>query len=223
MITSLKIENYQDLVECKSPLYQSKESFLKCNCEFFAGNTYGVVSDFGYGSWGLVTALTRRGTQNHSGTVFLNGKEIHFDKLLKYSCFISEKYFPDVNTADNLLTPKDCIEKALNISGQNYSVQKIKKIFCLTDNRFERCLEDVGSEIWLISAAVNFALGKDIFCYPWLNESDISWFEIACKCGVTDFLKDKKKIILIPSSQEKKIKRLCDHTLKFYNGKFSFR
>ena len=223
MIESLRVENFQDLVDCKSFLYQSRESFLKCSFQLLAGKTYGVVSDYGCGSWGLVTCLAGRGTKNHSGTVLINEKVMPINELMQYSCFISEKYFPTVNSTQNLLTPQKCIEKALSISNQSYSVSEIKEIFRLSDGRFERPLENVSGEIWQISMAINFSLGKEIFCYPWLNAFDISWFEIACKSGIIDFLKSKGKIILVPSSQEKKIKKLCDHILKFYDGKFVFK
>lgn len=222
MIELLRIEDYQDLVDCRSSFYQSRESFLKCSFAFLAGKSYGVVSDFGCGSWGLVTCLAGRGTENHSGTIFLNGKAVPFNGLLPYSCFISENVFPAVNSAQNLSTPEGCIKKALCISGQPYSVSEIKEIFHLSDGRFERSLDLVSGEIWQISAAINFSLGKEVFCYPWLNELDISRFEIACESGTIDFLKRNGKIILVPSSQEKKLKKLCDHTLKFSHGKFSF-
>ena len=44
-------------------------------------------------------------------------------------------------------------------------------------------------EIWLISMAVNFALGKEIFCYMWLNEFHVSRYEMACEHGSTDLLR----------------------------------
>ena len=136
---------------------------------------------------------------------------------------IGENVFEKVNSSENLLTAKECIEKALYISGLDYSTAEIKDIFSLSDQRFERPLEYVSGEIWQISTAVNFALGKDIFCYPWLNEFDIFRYETACELGTIDFLKNKGKIVLVPSSQKNKLKRLCDHTMEFSKGMFSFK
>ena len=223
MIKSLKIEDYQDLTTCKALNYQSRESFLKCTYNFYGGNSYGIVSDFGCGSWGLVTCLGGRGSPYHSGRIFLDESEISYDELIKYSCFVSENVFSNVNSNKNLSTPKQCIEKALLETNQKFSVTDIKKIFQLSDNRFERPLDNVSSEIWLISLAINFAAGKDIYCYPWLNSNDISWFNIAVRCGVIDFLKSQGKLILVPSNQEKKIKKGCDKILKFDGGKLKIR
>ena len=223
MTNSLKIENFQDSADCKTLTYQSRESFLKCSYDFAAGKAYGIVSDFGCGSWGLVTCLGGRGTDKYSGVMIVNEKEVSRRELNEISCFVAENVFPGINSPQELLTPEKCIEKALAVSGQAYSAAEIKDIFCLSDSRFKRPLENVSGEIWQISAAINFALGKDVFCYPWLNEINISRFEAACEIGTIDFLKKAEKIILVPSSQEKKLKKLCDRVLKFRNGKFTVR
>ena len=223
MIKSLSVEQFQDVADCKTQLYSVRESFLKCSFKLTCGNTYGVISDFGCGSWGLVACLAGRGTENHCGKIFIDDKQVPFTELLSHSCFITESDFFGTDTAYSELTTRQCIEKALDISKLPYSVSEIKEIFCLSDGRFDRAVKCVSGEIWLISAAVNFSLGKDIFCYPWLNEIDIGRFETAYELGILDFLKSKDKIILVPSSQGKVLRKLCDHTIKFSKGKFIFK
>ena len=223
MIKSIHFDNYQDIANCRSLLFQSRESFLKCSFTLFAGKSYGVISDFGCGGWGLITSLAGRGSGNYSGNIYVNEKASSPSELSLYSCFVTESVFPSINSKNNLLSPKECISKALIISEQPYSVADIKDIFHLSNERFERSLDSVSGEIWQISLAINFSLGKIIYCYPWLNEIDISWFEIAFKSGIIDFLKKQGKIILIPSSQNKTLKRICDHTMKFHHGMFTFR
>ena len=223
MIKLLEVKEFQDIADCRSLLYQSRESFLKCSFKLTCGNIYGVISDFGCGSWGLVTCLAGRGTENYSGVIFIDDKQVPFTKLSSYSCFITETNFFGADTAYNKLTTRQCIEKALAIGRQPYSVSEIKEIFRLSDGRFDRPVTEASGEIWLISAAVNFSLGKDIFCYPWLNEIDIVRFKTACELGILDFLKSSGKIILVPSSQEKVLRKLCDRTMKFHNGEFLFK
>lgn len=219
MINSIQLINFQDLVECRDLLHQSKESFLQISYEFKKGNVYGLISDFGCGSWGLSTCLGGRCSTNYSGTVLLNNNVIPANQLLNYSCFIAEKIFQNINSTKNLLTPKECIEKALAISGQSYSIEQIKKTFCLSDGRFERSIDGISGEIWLVSMAVNFALGKEIFCYPWLNLIDIERFKTAYKHNIIDFLKETGKIIVVPSSQKKILRKYCDHTMLFQKEK----
>ena len=223
MIESIRLENFQDQAECRSYVYQSRESFLQCSCRLLPGNSYGVISDYGYGGWGLVTCIGGRGSEYYNGGIYLNGKKISPRELSQYSCFIPENIFPTINSEHDLMTPLACIEKALFVSGEPYTVSEIKDIFKLSDNRFSRPLEHVSGEIWQISAAVNFALGKEIFCYPRLNEHDIFRYQVACEIGVIDYLKKKGKIILVPSSQGRALRKLCDHTMRFHKAKFVFK
>lgn len=223
MIESIRLENFQDQADCRSYVYQSRESFLQCSCRLLPGNSYGIISDFGYGGWGLVTCIGGRGSESYKGEIYLNDESIMPRDLSQYSCFIPENIFPAINSEDNLMTPLACIEKALFVSGEPYTVSEIKDIFKLTDNRFRRPLEHVSGEIWQISAAVNFALGKEIFCYPWLNEYDIFRYQVACEVGIIDYLKKRGKIILISSSQGRVLRKLCDHTMRFHKAKFVFK
>ena len=211
---SLQLNNFQDGANCKSILFTSKESFVRVTHRFLGGNAYGFISDFGCGSWGLVTCLGGR-CENPDGEVLLNAQPIACSELLKYSCFISENVFNGINTSDNLLSAKECIEKALQISKISYSVQEIKIMFGLSDERFERNLNYVSGEIWRISMAVGFAYGKDIFCFPWLNERDVD----RLYQPLINILKKNGKIILIPSSQKKPLKKICDETLLMGIGK----
>lgn len=215
---SIKLVNFQDGVTCYSQLHSSKDSFLKITYEFTGGNIYGIISDFGCGSWGLSTCVGGR-CSDYDGEVILNGKPINCQELSKYSCFIAESQVNDINSADDLLTAKDCIEKALHISQLSYSAQDIKKMFGLSDERFERNLKEVSGEIWRISTAIGFASGKQIFCFPWLNEHEI----LRVNKPNLEILRQHNKIILIPSSQEKFLSKLCDHLIIFGKGKIAFK
>ncbi len=215
MISSLKLVQFQDIAECRSNNFQSRESFLPITYEFKPHNVYGLVSDFGCGSWGLATCVSGRVSENYYGKVFLNGTEITPSELLRYSCFVAENTYSGIDLVKEISSPREYIEKAVSISGCSYSVSQIKALFCLSDERFERPLATASREIWLISMAINFALGKQIFCYPWLNEMDISRFEIAYNHGIIKTVKDLGGIVLVPSSQKKILKKHCDYSILF--------
>lgn len=54
---SIKINNFMSSACCHSQLYSSKEGFLPITYQFFPGNCYGLISDFGCGSWALATCI----------------------------------------------------------------------------------------------------------------------------------------------------------------------
>lgn len=223
MIDSLKFIEFQDLVECSSLTFKSRESFLPITYEFKPGNTYGLISDFGCGSWGLTTCVSGKISINYSGKILLDDMEITSDELAKYACVVSENTYTELNLECDQSTPRRCIDKALSISSKPYTVDQIKSMFDLSEGRFDRPISYVSGEVWPISMAINFALGKEIFCYPWLNERDIFRFEVAHQYGIIKLLKDLGKIVIVPSSQKRILRRLCDHTILFYKNKVVYR
>lgn len=223
MIKSLKFINFQDLVECQSATFCSKEAFLPITYEFKPSNTYGLVSDFGCGSWGLSYCIGGKTSKQYNGKILLNGEEIMADELSQHSCFITEINYTDLSITQETSSPKECIEKALSISLLPYSVSQIKTLFCLSNDRFERPLAYVSGERWFITMAINFALGKQIFCFPWLNERDIVYFEIAYKQGIIKQLTSLGKIIIVPSSQKQVLRKYCDHIVIFDKQRIAYR
>lgn len=222
MINTINLINYQSIAECRTDWQYSREGFMRITYQFKKGNVYGLVSDFGCGSWGLATCIGGRG-DGFTGKIMLNDSEISPQELYAYSAFVTEKLIPEVNCIADLRNAKDCIQKALNISGQKYSVQDIKSIFHLSDDRLTRSLDYVSGEIWIISLAIQFALGKEIFCFPWLNEQDILKFCGMCELGIIDFLRSADKILLVPTSQTKVVKKYCDHIIIFEREKIRYK
>ena len=141
------------------------------------------------------------------------------EAIAKTLCICRRKDFDEIVTVEEMSSAKQCIEEALKLSGQPYSVDDVKRLFGLSDERFERNLDNVGIEINRISVAINFALGKDIFCYPWLNEHDVE----SISCHIINVLKANEKIVLIPTSQEKAVKKLCNHLICYSKGKIKYR
>lgn len=106
------------------------------------------------------------------------------------------------------------VSSAIDLGGFNYTLDDIKMTFHLTYNRFDRPLNEASGEIWSISVAIHYALGKDIFCFPWLNALDFSRYQAMVELGIIDYLKRKDKIILIPTSQKRLAKKYCDSIIQ---------
>ena len=203
MIETLKLINYRNSAQCETIGMSCLDSFPPTTFTFHGGKVYRLTSDFGCGSWGMVTCIGGRGNTESFGKIMLNDVEVDNRILENHSGFIAESIFSDINTADDLCTAHECIRRSLNASGLDYSVNEIKSIFHLTDNRFDRPLNQTSGEIWLISTAILFSLNKDIFCFPWLNMRNFFRFETMNDFGIIDFLKKRKKLVLIPTSRRR--------------------
>jgi len=216
MITIL-LNDFLSSGDCKAKTYTCIDAFLEISYIFTGGKIYGFASDFGCGGWGLATCLGGRAYKNYyTGQIFLNEKDIKCDELANHSCFVSENIFSNKQN----MTAKKAIEWALKQSNLDYSVKEIKEIFKLSDDRFTRKLHVVGIEIWRISMAIGFALNRKIFCFPWVSRRDIGGIEYYLE--YINILKDNGAIILIPSSQESKLRNFCDNLLLFNEGEILF-
>lgn len=222
MIDSIELDQYQNAANCKTDQQSSRESFFKISYRFRKGNVYGLVSDFGCGSWGLTTCLGGRGDQNDSGKVLLNGQKVKSQQLSQYAAFVAERVIPEVNSTGALRSARECIGDALRLSGQAFTPEEIKSLFGLSDERFDRPLAQTSGEIWPISIAIQFALGKDIFCFPWMNMHDISRFRGLWDMGIIQYLRESQKIVLVPTSQKKVVRKMCDHIIAFKKENIRF-
>ena len=178
---------------CQSQVYSCKDTFKSITYEFVGGNIYALISDFGRGSWGLATCLGGTG-EIIDGDILLNDQKISPVHLAKVSCFLGKTDFNELEFLKESESAKNCIQEALTISELPYSVTDIKHMFGLSNERFERDIKYVSGEIWRITAAIGFALDKQIFIYPWMNTHDA----LSIDPEIADVLRENKKIVLFP-------------------------
>lgn len=214
MINLIELRNYRDWTICESIDKRCKEGFPIISYKFAHGCSYGLISDFGCGSWALSSCIGGRGQYNDVGSIIIDHTNVNADFLRAHSAFIAEQDFPELELHSNINTPRDYISSAIDLGGFNYTLDDIKMTFHLTDNRFDRPLNEASGEIWNISVAIHYALEKDIFCFPWLNALDFSRYQAMVELGIIDFLKRKDKIILIPTSQKRLAKKYCDSIIQ---------
>lgn len=213
MIDSIALIRYQNTAHCSSMDMSCKESFLETTYTFMKGNVYGLISDFGCGSWALATCLGGCGDDCETGEIRINGQAAVTHQLQQYSAFIPEESFTEKPFVDSRRTVRECIQNALTKSRMNLSVNEIKDMFHLSDARFDRTLDCISGEIWLASLAIQFSSGKDIFCFPWMNAVSISRIVGLYRMGILYALKKNGKIVLIPTNQKRAVRHCCDALL----------
>jgi hypothetical protein len=216
-MSSVELVNFRGSAECKYILYNCHDAFPQTSLKLCGGNIYGFISDFCYGGWGLSSCIAGRAEEGYGGEIYLDGKVTDMKALASISCFIPEGDFPEIDMPLDSLTIRTCLEYALNLGKVKESMEEIKRIFILSDGRFERNLSCVSGEIWLISMAVNYALGKEIFCFPWVGESQ--FYRIKGTLSIIKFLRDQGKMILIPTNQKGFMGRHAKAMFEYRKGK----
>lgn len=215
-LRTLTLENYRPNAHCRAIACTSQEGFVPVSCTLEAGKINGMRSEFGGGAWALSTCLGGRAEPGwrQEGSILWNGQPVTNDELAARACFVGER--PEEHRLQCLYpTVRRRVERALKESGLPYAADEIKVMFSLTDARFDRRIDRIGSEIWLASMAIGFAGGKEVFCWPWMYGQFACYLRAAKELGVLKLLRRHGKLVLVPSADEGLLRDCCDRLLHF--------
>lgn len=167
-VTSLKMENVSGGFDCGLDNYGTMRDTLGHFNYQFSSGIYLVEGECATGGWALSTILSGK-DKSFEGKIVLNDKEVTYDKLLQNSCYVGEnvglKKFGFVP-----MTVKEQIEYGIN-KGLSFSndIEDIRQKFGLSSERFNRDFRHISGERWRASMAIGYALGKKVYCFPWVN------------------------------------------------------
>ena len=179
------------------------DGWIQCRCNFYTAINFferykkftfeqginvmkgGIDSDIWAVSY-LLSMYNKKGENiilTEQSQVKVDDKNISLDELMKYSCYMDPCY-PLFNTKKN-------VGKLLEQSAD------AKKIFQLSENRCDRAVNQVGNEYFRTMAAIGYAHGKDIFCFPWMSKKRMDYYQKNITYAI-DMLAELKKIVILP-------------------------
>lgn len=175
---------------------------------FERGKTYGILSDISEGGGGVSWLLAGRDViREEEITVF--GRRYSAGETVKEGWLVCEG-IPGVKK-----TVAQEIEMALNSSGMGLSVDDVVGKFDLSECRMDFKLEHGGWEGWRASAAIGYAMGKQIFCFPWLYT--VRLIDIVLCTGYffyAERLKKEGAIVIIPGGNRAVLEVLADEIIE---------
>ena len=176
-INSISIKN-EGYVHCKSSFYSAQDGLdERQNYTFFPGLN-NLIGEIDSGNWAVSYLLSMYKYRPEDFILFeqpvaiLNGKSILLNELTEHSCYM-DKIDP-LFASDHSV--KELVIKGLEYSDSIYSSTDIKDMFHISDERFDRTIEGVGNEIFKAMAAIGFAYGKEIYCFPWLSNNRFKYY-----------------------------------------------
>lgn len=110
---------------------------------------------------------------------------------------------------------------ALKKSKSGFSVQDIVDKFHLTEERLDVKVQYYSWEIWRLSAAIGYALGKKIFCFPSLDTARV--IDIVRSTAFYIYVEKLRRegcILLLPSSNREILESLADEIIELNNPRF---
>lgn len=174
---SFKADGY---VSCKSCFYKSGDLLSERTDYSFKKGINMLVNDIDAYVWAVSYYLSMYKYRPKDFTLFdfnnvgtkkfkdekitVNDTVMSLKEFSEYSCYMDEKLYPLFSTRKTI---RQLVEKGIKKNKLNCTADEIKEIFRLDEGRFERPVTQVGNERFRSMAAIGYAFGKQVYCFPW--------------------------------------------------------
>jgi hypothetical protein len=106
--------------------------------------------------------------------ITMNALDISISEVSKTSCYMdfthplfSQKY-----------SVKEYITREIGSEHlSEYNINRVRELFCISRERFEKPLSGMGNEIFKAMAAIGYVNKKNIFCFPWLSQRRFEYYK----------------------------------------------
>jgi len=196
-IKTISISN-DGYIHCKSNFYSSQDILNNENFNFEVGINK-LIGEIDSGIWAISYLLSMYNHRPEDFVLFeqpkvtINNKCISLNELSEFSCYM-DRLDPLFSSNHSV---KELVMQGLEYSKIKYTVNDIKKLFSLDDQRFERPLSGVGNEIFRAMSAIAVAYNKQIFCFPWLSNKRFESYHENLTT-LLQILKSLEKTVIIP-------------------------
>lgn len=210
IINKVRLEDVSGGFDCELINYGCmRDTIGHFNYELTSG-IYLIKGECATGGWALSTILSGKYNEPE-GKILINDKRVDWKEISNYSCYVGEDSGLRKKIGFRPLNVRQQIEYGIkhNISFNN-DINVIKKLFGLSNERFNRTMKYVSGERWRISMAIGYAMGKIIYCFPWMNKQYITKLE-DCLIQCFNSLTDIGAIIIIPTTNEDAIKNITSN------------
>ena len=167
-------------VHCKSNFYTSTD-VMNGKTIIFSTGVNKLVGDIDGGFWGISYIISMFDELKKNKDYFLesiittvNDKEFSISELSKQSCYLDETLYPLFYSKRK--TVVQLIAKGLKRSQMDTTVDEVCNLFKLDSQRIHRPIYQVGNERFRAMAAVGYAFGKQVFCFPWLSKKMFDYY-----------------------------------------------
>ena len=178
MMNNLTVQG-EGYVYCRSRFYSANDVLSNSIFAFSPGINW-LTGEIDSGNWAVSYLLSVYNRYPKDFVLLkdpvlsIDDRSVSLDEVFKLSCYMDEVYplFSSSSTVENLLL------KGLKKRGSDYSCSDIREMFCIDSNRFKQSIQCAGNEAFKAMAAVGFAVGKEIYCFPWLSQKRFDGFHL---------------------------------------------
>lgn len=171
---------------------------------FESGKIYGLISEYEQGCM-YVSYLLGGRVDFDDLRIYYNDRKIARKDLSEISWNL-EPYYEKYRKC----VVKKSIEKALQKSSCTDSFEQIAEKFVLTEPRYDRKLFQLSGERWRASAALGYAMGKQIFYAPYKTSA---FYYLVSGGGLVKVLRnltDAGALVLLPGGSDRVLRHIVD-------------
>ena len=180
---------------------------------FNKGNVYGLIGEFGEGGVAFSCGIAGN-TNYYEGEIYIDNLESSIEDVVSYSWYVGTdlSYYKSKSLFHkrariNKNTIKEQIQYGIRTKKTELDFYTIQKMFDVSSERITRNIEFVSGERWKASAAIGYANGKKIFCYPWMNTKEIERLKDQTKKTIKCLI-DNGCIVIIPTTREENVRKI---------------
>lgn len=172
------------------------ETLSSFSYTFSSGNVYAIISEPGGGGWALSYLLAGR-VRSYKGNIYINRELLHSRMLGKYGWYVGEEM--QERTLTSFFRQKTVREQLESCNLDSSVVDRLIDMFELSPSRLDRQIKYISNERWNASAAIGLGLGRQVFCFPWLDDMWKSAIRERLR-HCSEILRQNNCIVIIPTS-----------------------
>lgn len=200
-MSTILIENFSGYFTCKSTYFSSHCTIdnyfitLKNGINYFHG-------DIDSQGFCLSYVLSMYKKEKGRSIILCDGLNVSVDNVkVDIQDVSGQAFYMDKLNAlvKKTISVKRLVKKGLKKSGMNLTYEQVRDLFGITKERFNRPIRQVGIELYRCLAAIGFAYGKEVFCFPWLSSKMYNYY----KCSlmhISKVLESYDKVIIMPTN-----------------------
>ena len=199
MINKLSISN-SGYIRCESALYTANDILDDSKVYELHKGINVIEGDIDSGVWGISYLLSMFKYKVKPKLLLkptvaqADGKTVSLKKLNEKSCYIDEKLYPLFKSKKSVLS---LIKSGVKKSKHKATANDIIDTFKLDMLRIQKPVSLNEDERFKAMAAIGYAYGKEIFCFPWLSRKAYDYYSSKLD-ELSDIFKKLNCIIIIP-------------------------
>lgn len=185
---------------------------------FQSGNIYSIIGEIGSGGWAISYLLSGK-VPVEQEEVFINKRKLLPGDYVNLGWYMGEG--SQGKRGYNNSSVGKQIRKGLRQSKLKLSDEDIISKFNLSRERIECKFSQLSWERWRASAAIGYAYGKKVFCFPFVNTAILNNIVTNSYLPMyLNVLKNEGACIIIPTSHKETLEMLADEQISLKNPRF---